>query len=225
MKTHALLDKISQQFRQTPRTWLVTGAAGFIGSHLVEELLRLEQRVIGLDNFSTGKEENLSEVERETGSQWSKFKLVRGDIRDPLVCQGAVKHVDIVLHQAALGSVPRSIKNPIATNEHNITGTLNLLTAAKDAGVRRFVYPSSSSVYGDNTDLPKVENRTGKPLSPYAITKVANELYAKVFGELFGIETIGLRYFNVFGPRQLLGGPYAAVIPNWIKAILNEEAS
>lgn len=208
-----------------PRTWLVTGAAGFIGSHLVERLLREGQRVVGVDNFATGRPENLADVERVVGPEgWDSFTFVEDDIRDPEVCRRVTADADVVLHQAAIGSVPRSIENPLASHESNATGTLNMLVAARDAGTARFVYASSSSVYGDDPELPKVEDRTGRPLSPYAVTKVASELYANVLGGIDGIETVGLRYFNVFGPRQDPNGPYAAVIPRWIAAMVHGDA-
>lgn len=204
------------------RSWLVTGAAGFIGSHLVERLLLEGQRVVGLDNFATGRAENLADVERVVGpDRWGAFTFVEGDIRDPDVCRRVAADAEIVLHQAAIGSVPRSIENPLASHQSNATGTLNMLTAARDAGTARFVYASSSSVYGDDPELPKVEGRTGRPMSPYAVTKVASELYADVLGAIHGLETVGLRYFNVFGPRQDPNGPYAAVIPRWIAAMVH----
>ena len=206
-------------------TWLVTGVAGFIGSHLLETLLKLEQRVIGLDNFATGYQKNLDQVQALVKfSQWQNFTFVEGDIRDLSTCQRVTAGVDYVLHQAALGSVPRSLKDPIQTNEVNIAGFLNMLVAARDAGVKRFVYAASSSTYGDHPGLPKVEEIIGKPLSPYAVTKYVNELYADVFSRCYGLSTIGLRYFNVFGPRQDPQGAYAAVIPKWVRQMmLNEE--
>ena len=224
------------------RTWLVTGCAGFIGSHLIETLLKLNQKVIGLDNFATGHRKNLNIVRKSVGEKaWKRFHFIRGDIRKLKDCYKAFglkmpklgsslkvtanrpRHtahsVDIVLHQAALGSVPRSIKDPLSTHEVNVTGFVNMLVAARDGRVKRFVYASSSSVYGDNKQLPKKEDRIGNQLSPYAVSKYANELYAKVFGRCYGLETMGLRYFNVFGPRQDPNGPYAAVIPRWMAAI------
>ncbi len=201
-------------------TWLVTGVAGFIGSHLLECLLGDGQKVIGLDNFATGHQKNLDEVLSQVKGD---FQFIQGDIRDPAVCQKAVKGVDFVLHQAALGSVPRSIQDPLTTHDVNVTGFLNMLIAAKDAGVKRFVYASSSSVYGDSPILPKVEAHQGNPLSPYAVSKMTNELYAKAFSNCYDIETIGLRYFNVFGARQDPNGQYAAVIPLWVKALLQNE--
>ena len=204
-----------------PKTWLITGVAGFIGSNLLGALLRLNQSVVGLDNFSTGYQHNLDEVQAlVTPEQWSRFRFIEGDIRNLEDCLKACAGVDYVLHEAALGSVPRSIENPIATNETNISGFLNMLVGARDAGVSRFVYAASSSTYGDHPDLPKVEEKIGKPLSPYAVTKYVNELYADVFNRTYGLESIGLRYFNVFGPRQDPNGSYAAVIPRWIGAMI-----
>lgn len=204
-----------------PRAWLVTGAAGFIGSNLVQGLLELGQTVVGLDNFATGFRHNLEDVHIQVGdTAWSRFTFIEGDIRDLVVCQRACVGMEIVLHQAALGSVPRSIANPIASHQANVDGFLNMLVASRDAGVKRFVYASSSSVYGDHPDLPKVESRIGKPLSPYALTKSIGEQYAAVFAHTYGYKTIGLRYFNVFGRRQNPDGAYAAVIPKWIGAML-----
>lgn len=215
-----LYERRLRELAASPRTWLVTGAAGFIGSHLVETLLRHDQHVVGLDNFSTGHRRNLADIERILGpDRWSRFKLIEGDITELAACQNAVRGVDYVLHQAALGSVPRSIDDPIATNRANIDGFLNIVLAARDEQVRSFVYAASSSTYGDEPSLPKREDRIGRPLSPYAVTKYVNELYADVFGRLFGLRSTGLRYFNVFGPRQDPNGPYAAVIPRWIYAI------
>ncbi|RKE85553.1 SDR family oxidoreductase [Rhizobium sp. AG855] len=205
---------------ENPSRWLVTGAAGFIGSHLVETLLRHDQEVVGLDNFSTGHRRNLDDVERLVGAdRWKRFRLIEGDVSDLDVCREAVQGAHYVLHQAALGSVPRSIDNPVATNRANIDGFLNIVLAARDEQVRSFVYAGSSSTYGDEPNLPKLEDRIGRPLSPYAVTKYVNELYADVFGRLFGLRSTGLRYFNVFGPRQNPDGPYAAVIPRWINAV------
>lgn len=210
--------------RKETRTWLVTGVAGFIGSNLMEALLRADQRVVGLDNFATGKQTNLNEVlDSVSRQQRSRFQFIEGDIGNGEVCRQACRGADYILHQAALGSVPRSIKDPRSTNEANVTGFLNLLEAAREMPVRRFVYASSSAIYGDAPELPKREERTGRPLSPYAVTKVVNELYAEVFTRIYGIESIGLRYFNVFGPRQDPEGPYAAVIPRWIGAMLRNE--
>lgn len=217
-------EKVQQDLRQTPRTWLVTGCAGFIGSNILETLLKLEQSVVGLDNFSTGYQHNLDEVRQSvTAEQWQRFKFIEGDIRDFATCEKAVTGVDFVLHQAALGSVPRSIKDPITTNAVNITGFLNMLTAARDAQVASFVYAASSSTYGDHPDLPKVEDKIGKPLSPYAVTKYVNEIYADVFARTYGFASVGLRYFNVFGKRQDPDGAYAAVIPKWIAAMIRNE--
>jgi UDP-N-acetylglucosamine 4-epimerase len=202
----------------------VTGVAGFIGSNLLEALLKLNQRVVGLDNFVTGHRHNLEEVNSLVSpDQWSKFIFIEGDIRNLETCRKACAGVDFVLHQAALGSVPRSIENPIATNEHNVGGFLNMITAAKDGKVKRFVYASSSSVYGDHPELPKVEEKAGRPLSPYALTKQVNEAYAGVFARVYGLQSIGLRYFNVFGPRQDPNGPYAAVIPKWFAGLRKGE--
>lgn len=204
-----------------PKKWLITGVAGFIGSNLLEHLLELDQEVIGLDNFLTGHKANLEEVKSlVTPVRWKKFTLIEGDILNIETCQKACDGVDYVLHQAALGSVPRSIENPVATNESNVTGFLNMIAAARDAHAKRFVYASSSSVYGDNSDLPQTEQNIGKPLSPYAVTKQINELYADIFSRAYGFNSIGLRYFNVFGPRQDPEGPYAAVIPRWFSALI-----
>ncbi|MFA6121779.1 MAG: NAD-dependent epimerase/dehydratase family protein [Sideroxydans sp.] len=213
-----------------PHTWLITGVAGFIGSNLLETLLALNQRVVGLDNFATGHQRNLDEVQSlVTHEQWGNFQFIKGDIRDLGDCKRAMtfapsrEAVEYVLHEAALGSVPRSIANPIDTNETNISGFLNMLVAARDAKVRRFVYAASSSTYGDHPALPKVEDKIGKPLSPYAVTKYVNELYAEVFARTYDFKTIGLRYFNVFGPRQDPDGAYAAVIPKWISSMIKNE--
>jgi len=210
--------------QQHPATWLVTGVAGFIGSNLLETLLDLGQRVVGLDNFATGHQYNLDEVEGRVGeAAWQRFTFIRGDIRDPATCRQACAGVDYVLHQAALGSVPRSIEDPVTTNAANIDGFVNMLVAARDAGVRRMVYAASSSTYGDHPDLPKIEDRIGNPLSPYAVTKLVNELYASVFARAYGFKTIGLRYFNIFGQRQDPDGAYAAVIPKWFAGLLKGE--
>lgn len=207
-----------------PKTWLVTGVAGFIGSNLLETLLKLDQRVVGLDNFATGHQHNLDEVQNLVScEQWANFRFIRGDIRQLSDCQTACEGVDYVLHQAALGSVPRSLENPITTNSTNIDGFLNMLVAARDAQVKRFVYAASSSTYGDHPALPKIEENIGKPLSPYAITKYVNELYADVFARAYGFNTIGLRYFNIFGKRQDPNGAYAAVIPKWIASMIKGE--
>jgi UDP-N-acetylglucosamine 4-epimerase len=214
-------DEVTDRLRAEPRSWLVTGVAGFIGSNLLQTLLELDQSVVGLDNFATGHRANLDEVRDLVGPQrWSRLRFHEGDVASPDVCREALDGVDVVLHQAALGSVPRSIEDPLASNDANVTGTLALLEAARRGGVRRFVYASSSSVYGDSPTLPKVEDQLGQLLSPYATTKLANELYAGVFGRLHGIETVGLRYFNVFGPRQDPEGAYAAVIPRWVAAMI-----
>jgi UDP-N-acetylglucosamine 4-epimerase len=208
----------------SPRTWLVTGVAGFIGSNLLEALLRFNQTVRGLDNFATGHRRNLEEVRRRVSpEQWARFQFIEGDVRDLSACQQACAGVDYVLHQAALGSVPRSIQDPVTSTEVNVNGTLHMLIAARDQRVRRLVYASSSSVYGDHPGLPKVEDQIGQPLSPYAASKLTNELYAGVFARCYGLEVIGLRYFNVFGPRQDPEGPYAAVIPKWIAALIRHE--
>src|SRR5258706_8140965 len=216
--------KLGSRLLAQPRIWLVTGAAGFIGSNLLEALLQLNQRVVGLDNYATGSPDNLDQVRGLVGPEkWKHFQQMDGDIRDLEVCQCASRGVDYVLHQAALGSVPRSIANPGDSHASNVTGFLNMLIAARDNGVKRLVYASSSSVYGDHPELPKVEDRIGRCLSPYAATKRANELYADVFAKCYGLETMGLRYFNVFGPRQDPDGPYAAVIPKWIAAMIKNE--
>lgn len=216
--------ELCQQITKTPRTWLITGVAGFIGSNLLETLLLLDQRVVGLDNFATGHRRNLGEIQRGvTAAQWTRFRFIEGDIRKLDDCRQACDGVEYVLHQAALGSVPRSIADPIATNSVNIGGFLNMLVAARDAGVQRFVYAASSSTYGDHPGLPKVEDIIGKPLSPYAVTKFANELYADVFARAYAFNSIGLRYFNIFGSRQDPNGAYAAVIPKWIASMIRNE--
>ncbi len=220
-----LYNQVKKTLQRSPRTWLITGAAGFIGSHLVEQLLRLDQKVVGLDNLSNGKRENLDQVKAAVSDDQSRgFRFVEGDIRELDTCQNAAKGIDYVLHQAALGSVPRSLKQPASFNDNNITGTLNMLISAKENRVRRVVYASSSSVYGDNVLLPKVENVIGKPLSPYAVTKYVGELYSGVFSRCFETEAVGLRYFNVFGPRQDPNGDYAAVMPKWIASMLKGDA-
>lgn len=206
---------------QTRRSWLVTGAAGFIGSNLVQLLLRTGQMVVGLDNFATGHQRNLDEVERAVGADaWSRFTFIEGDIRDGETCERAVAGVEIVLHQAALGSVPRSLADPVTSHEVNVTGFLKMLDAARRAGVGRFVYAASSSTYGDEPNLPKREDRIGRPLSPYAATKLMDEIYADVYARSYGFASVGLRYFNVFGPRQDPDGAYAAVIPKWVAAMI-----
>ena len=220
MKFKQIEDVLSSK----PETWLITGVAGFIGSNLLEALLKLNQKVIGLDNFATGHQANLDEVKNSVSTeQWAAFTFVEGDIRDPETCVEVVKGVDHVLHQAALGSVPRSIKDPITTNNTNISGFINMLVAAKDANVKSFTYAASSSTYGDHPALPKIEENIGNPLSPYAVTKYVNELYAQVFARTYGFKSIGLRYFNVFGKRQDPNGAYAAVIPKWTAAMINGE--
>ncbi|MCX0346037.1 NAD-dependent epimerase/dehydratase family protein [Acinetobacter radioresistens] len=212
---------VCEQLQQAPKTWLITGVAGFIGSNLLETLLKLNQNVVGLDNFATGHQHNLDEVQSLVKpEQWANFKFYEGDIRNFADCRKACAGVDYVLHQAALGSVPRSIADPITTNAANITGFLNMLTAARDAEVKSFTYAASSSTYGDHPALPKVEENIGKPLSPYAVTKYVNELYAEVFARTYGFKAIGLRYFNVFGKRQDPNGAYAAVIPKWTAAMI-----
>jgi len=216
--------EVTANLQSQPRVWLVTGCAGFIGSNLLEALLVMGQKVVGLDNFSTGHQYNLDEVQKTvTPQQWANFSFLEGDIRELDTCRQALKGVDHVLHQAALGSVPRSLKDPITTNSVNIDGFLNLLVAARDAEVQSFVYAASSSTYGDHEALPKVEDRIGRPLSPYAVTKYVNELYADVFARAYGFGSIGLRYFNVFGKRQDPNGAYAAVIPKWIAAMIRGE--
>ena len=219
-------ETLQTRLTSQPGTWLVTGVAGFIGSNLLEALLKLDQRVVGLDNFATGHQRNLDEVQTlVTPAQWASFRFIQGDIRELADCEQACKGVDHVLHQAALGSVPRSLADPITTNATNITGFVNMLVAARDAnagkGVKSFTYAASSSTYGDHPALPKVEDVIGKPLSPYAVTKYVNELYAEVFARCYGFSTIGLRYFNVFGPRQDPEGAYAAVIPKWTAAMIH----
>jgi UDP-N-acetylglucosamine 4-epimerase len=221
-------EDVKQQLVESPKMWLVTGVAGFIGSNLLETLLLLNQQVIGLDNFATGHQHNLDEVKGLVSpEQWKNFSFVEGDIRNYETCQQAISYkesnVDYILHQAALGSVPRSIADPVLTNSANITGFLNMLTAAKEAKVSSFTYAASSSTYGDHPALPKVEENIGNPLSPYAVTKYVNELYASVFARTYGFKTIGLRYFNVFGKRQDPNGAYAAVIPKWTATMINNE--
>jgi UDP-N-acetylglucosamine 4-epimerase len=210
--------------RATPRTWLVTGAAGFIGSNLVEALLLADQHVVGLDNFATGSRQTLAEVREAVGEPaWRRFRLVEGDVTALATCRAACEGVDLVLHHAALASVPRSIADPVGSHRTNVDGHLNMLVAAKEAAVERFVFASSSAVYGDDEGLPKVEARTGEPLSPYAAHKAMDEVYARLFARTYGLTTIGLRYFNVYGRRQDPDGPYAAVIPRWIATMLAGE--
>tara|TARA_B100000900_G_scaffold379318_1_gene364144 strand:- start:985 stop:2025 length:1041 start_codon:yes stop_codon:yes gene_type:complete len=221
-------EQLQEYLNDNQKTWLVTGVAGFIGSNLLEKLLILNQKVVGLDSFDTGYQHNidqaLQDVQNTTGKDLSSnFNFINGDIRNSSDCNQACSGVDYVLHQAALGSVPRSIEDPIGTNEANIDGFINMLVASRDAKVKRFVYAASSSSYGDNTDLPKIEHMIGNPLSPYAVTKLVNELYASVFAKNYNFKTIGLRYFNIFGKRQDPNGAYAAVIPKWIASVLNNE--
>jgi UDP-N-acetylglucosamine 4-epimerase len=214
--------RLRAQLAATPRRWLVTGAAGFIGSNLVEELLALGQSVVGLDNFSTGFRANLDEVLANQPASADRFTSIEGDIRDAECCRAACANVDYVLHQAALASVPRSIEEPDSAHAVNVDGFFNMLVAAKDAGVRRFVYASSSAVYGDAREQPQREERTGRPLSPYAAQKMIDELYAAAFQLTYGIETVGLRYYNIFGPRQDPEGAYAAVLPRWVTNLIEE---
>ena len=217
-----MFEKAQSTLERQPKCWLITGAAGFIGSNLVEFLLRLNQKVIGLDNFSTGFWHNLEEVrDSVSNEQWSGFFFHEGDICSLETCKKVCHGVDYVLHHAALGSVPRSIDDPISTNHANISGFLNMLVAARDEGVSSFTYAASSSTYGDHPDLPKIEDKIGKPLSPYAVTKLVNEIYADIFARTYGFKCIGLRYFNVFGPRQNPNGAYAAVVPKWINAMID----
>lgn len=213
-------DEVCEDLVNSPRKWLVTGVAGFIGSALLERLLDLGQTVVGVDSFLTGHKKNLENVLSIHPDERLQFRFIEGDLRDPAVCADAVKDVDIILHQAALGSVPRSIKDPVATHQHNVDAFVNVLVAAKEAAVGRVVFASSSSVYGDHPALPKHEDKIGKPLSPYAVTKRIDEIYAQVFHDVYGQQSIGLRYFNVFGRRQDPNGAYAAVIPRWISALL-----
>ena len=225
-------EELQEHLKSNQYTWLVTGVAGFIGSNLLEKLLILNQKVVGFDNFETGHQHNIDqaiadarEAKESEGVSLdeSNFVFIEGDIRDASACKQACEGVDYVLHQAALGSVPRSIEDPALTNSANIDGYLNMLVAAKDANVKRFVYAASSSTYGDHPDLPKVEDKIGNPLSPYAVTKLVNELYANVFAKTYDFKAIGLRYFNIFGKRQDPEGAYAAVIPKWVKSILEGE--
>ena len=221
MKSYA---KLLLDLPKEPKTWLITGVAGFIGSNLLESLLKLDQFVIGFDNLSTGFQKNLDEVQDLVSlEQWKRFRFIKGDIRNLEECRFVCTSVDYVLHEAALGSVPRSLEDPIATNETNISGFLNMLISARDSNVKRFIYAASSSTYGDLLDLPKVEDKVGKPLSPYAVTKYVNEIYSDVFARCYGFNSIGLRYFNVFGPRQDPSGVYSAVIPRWIEALIKSQ--
>ncbi|MBI4995607.1 MAG: Vi polysaccharide biosynthesis UDP-N-acetylglucosaminuronic acid C-4 epimerase TviC [Rhodocyclales bacterium] len=216
--------QLQSRLRGERHTWLVTGVAGFIGSNLLEALLKLNQSVVGLDNFATGHQHNLDQVRGlVTPEQWARFRFIKGDIRKLDDCRTACAGVDYVLHEAALGSVPRSLEDPITTNATNIDGFLNMLVAARDARIKRFVYAASSSTYGDHPGLPKVEDRIGNPLSPYAVTKLVNEQYADVFTRAYGFRTIGLRYFNIFGQRQDPNGAYAAVVPKWTAAMMAGE--
>jgi len=215
------MNLVRQQLSAEPRIWLITGSAGFIGSHLTQQLLELGQTVVGLDNFATGSRRNLDEIRAAVSpAQWTRHRFIEADIGDLKACRDVCAGIDIVLHQAALGSVPRSLSDPLTTNRANVDGFLNMLVAARDAGVGRFVYAASSSTYGDHPGLPKVEDAIGRPLSPYAVTKLVNELYAEVFARCYGMQTVGLRYFNVFGARQDPDGAYAAVIPAWTRAML-----
>jgi UDP-N-acetylglucosamine 4-epimerase len=220
---HPHFRSVRDRLSARPKVWLITGVAGFIGSNLLEELLSLGQTVVGIDNFSTGHKSNLDSVLATRPDATRRFTFIEGDIRDLDTCRNACRGVDYVLHEAALGSVPRSIHDPLTSAQVNVDGTLHILIAARDAGVRRVVYASSSSVYGDNTELPQVEDRTGRVLSPYAATKAANEMFADVFQRTYEMEIIGLRYFNVFGPRQDPNGAYAAVIPRWVQNLLNDQ--
>lgn len=216
--------KVKEHLTAAPKSWLVTGCAGFIGSNLLETLLNLGQTVTGLDNFSTGFQHNLDQVRAAVAPDaWENFTFIKGDITTPETCRKACENQDYVLHQAALGSVPRSVADPVTTNENNISGFLNMLVAARDAGVKRFVYAASSSTYGDHPDLPKQEEKIGNPLSPYAVTKAVNEMYARVFASTYAFKTIGLRYFNVFGRRQDPHGAYAAVIPLWFNRMIQNQ--
>ena len=221
-------EKLQNYLKDNQKTWLVTGVAGFIGSNLLEKLLLLNQKVVGLDSFDTGYKHNIDEAIHDANNISGKnisgnFKFIEGDIKSISDCKLSCNGVDYVLHQAAIGSVPRSIEDPLGTNQANIDGFINMLVASRDANVKRFVYAASSSSYGDNTDLPKVEDNIGSPLSPYAVTKLVNELYASVFAKNYDFKTIGLRYFNIFGKRQDPDGAYAAVIPKWVASILNKE--
>jgi UDP-N-acetylglucosamine/UDP-N-acetylgalactosamine 4-epimerase len=217
-------EEVQERLRSRPRLWVVTGAAGFIGSHLVENLLKLEQRVAGLDNFSTGNRGNLTQVKSAVSEgQWRNFRFIEGDIRSPDICRRVCRAGDYVLHQAALDGAARSIEHPVGIHDINITGFLNMLVAARDAGVSRFVYAGSSSAYGDHPGLPRIEQDIGRPLSPYGASKYVNELYAEVFARCYGFDSVGLRYFNVFGPRQEPDGPHAAVIPKWIANMVRNE--
>lgn len=216
-------DSVQAALQKSPRKWLITGVAGFIGSHLLERLLSLGQTVVGVDDFSTGNRANLESVQKKVGANWSRFNLLEGDIRDGELMKMALAGVNVVSHQAALASVPRSIKDPLATTSVNVDGFLQVALSARDAGIKRIVYASSSSVYGDSQELPKHEEKVGNCLSPYALSKWTDELYAGVFARCYGLEFVGLRYFNVFGPRQDPNGPYAAVLPRWMHALKSGE--
>ena len=222
--TMSTYEEIKARLKREPKAWLVTGVAGFIGSHLLEALLKLDQRVVGLDNFSTGRKLNLDQVrELVSEQQWQRFQFLEGDVAELAMCAKACRGVEVVLHEAALGSVPLSMAEPLRCHESNVTGFLNLLVAAREAKVQRVVFASSSAVYGDDPVLPKIEDQLGRPLSPYAASKVMDEVYADVFASAFGVASVGLRYFNVFGPRQDPEGAYAAVIPKWLAALLRPE--
>ncbi len=222
----ARISLVEERLKSRPRTWLVTGCAGFIGSHLVERLLELGQNVVGLDNFSTGKPQNLAYVKAAAGAaRWGNFRFIEGDTRRIADCREACREVELVLHEAALGSVPRSIDDPVATTDNNVMGFLNMLVAARDAGVSRFVYASSSAVFGDHPAMPKVEPQIGKAVSPYGLSKHVNELYAEVFARCYGFQAIGLRYFNVFGPRQDANGAYPSVIPAFVTGLLTGQTA
>lgn len=217
-------NQLEEELKANLKVWLITGVAGFIGSNLLEKLLLLNQKVIGIDNFSTGHSHNLEDVRsRVNDIAWSRFDFFEGDITNLEDCKAVTTGVDYVLHQAGLGSVPLSIEDPIAANQINVSGSLNMLVASRDAQVKRFVYATSSAVYGDDMSLSKVEEVIGQPLSPYSVTKYVNEIYAALFTRLYGLECIGLRYFNVFGPRQDPNGPYSAVIPKWFSTFLKKQ--
>lgn len=225
MNSQSAYQKVLAELRAAPKAWLITGVAGFIGSNLLETLLKLDQRVVGLDNFSTGHRRNLDEVKSlVSAEQWARLRFIEGDICDESICRRVCEGADFVLHQAALGSVPRSIAEPLTSHAANVTGFINMMVAARDAKVKRIVYASSSAIYGDHPGLPKVEDKIGQPLSPYAATKLMNEIYADTFARAYGFVWVGLRYFNVFGPRQDPEGAYAAVIPKWIAAMLRSKS-
>jgi UDP-N-acetylglucosamine 4-epimerase len=225
VNSQSAYQKVLAELRAAPKAWLITGVAGFIGSNLLETLLKLDQRVVGLDNFSTGHRRNLDEVKSlVSAEQWARLRFIEGDICDESICRRVCEGADFVLHQAALGSVPRSIAEPLTSHAANVTGFINMMVAARDAKVKRIVYASSSAIYGDHPGLPKVEDKIGQPLSPYAATKLMNEIYADTFARAYGFVWVGLRYFNVFGPRQDPEGAYAAVIPKWIAAMLRSKS-